>query len=182
MFSYHNKVTGKLRYVALLPFPFLSCTKILLYSSLLIHFVTRSTSSVMSGANTLAAMWATSGNDASQWKQAFEESPNSGVESISAASTLSRTEKRDGLRPRQLLQGCPSSHLLGPSMIQQHPIEWILQLLILFLAMHFQSALLNALSSNSYSSVQDSYLLLILLLIGKNDKQLAGWIVSISIQ
>ena len=94
MFSNHNKVTGKLQYVALLPFPNISFTKILLYSSLLIHFVTRSTSSVLSGANTLAAMWATPGNDASQRKQAFEESPNSGVESISAASTLSRTDKK----------------------------------------------------------------------------------------
>ena len=48
----------------------------------------------MSGANTLAAMWATPCNDASQRKQPFEESPNSGVESILAASTLSRTEKK----------------------------------------------------------------------------------------
>ena len=37
----------------------------------------------------------------------------------------------------------------------------------LFLAMHSQSDLLNALSSNSYSTAQDSYLLLILLLIGQ---------------
>ncbi len=136
----------------------------LAFPSLLIHFVTRSTSSVMSGANTLAAMWATPGNDASQRKRPFEESPNSGVESISAASSLTITIKRDGSRPPQLLQGCPSSLLLGPSMTQQHPIEWILQLLILFLAMHFQSALLNALSFNSYSNAQDSYLLLILFL------------------
>ena len=48
----------------------------------------------MSGANTLAAMWATPGNDASQRKRPFEESPNSGVESISAASTLSHTDKK----------------------------------------------------------------------------------------
>jgi hypothetical protein len=66
MFYYLNKVTGKLQYVALLHFPNISFTKILLYSSLLIHLVTRSTSSVMSGANTLAALCATPGNDASQ--------------------------------------------------------------------------------------------------------------------
>ena len=65
-----------------------------LHSSLLIYFVTRSTSSVLSGANTLAAMWATPGNDPSLQKQPFEESPNSGVESISAASYLSHTDKK----------------------------------------------------------------------------------------
>ena len=64
------------------------------FPSLLIHFVTRSTSSVMSGANTLAAMWATPGNDASQRKRPFEESPNSGVESTSAASSLSHYDKK----------------------------------------------------------------------------------------
>ena len=125
----------------------------------------------MSGANTLAAMWATPSNDASQQTQRFEESPSSGVESILAASSLPHADKK-GSRLPQLLQGCPSSHFLEPSMIQQHPIEWILQLLILFLAMHFQSELLNALSSNSYSSVQDSYLLLILLLIEKKTSNL----------
>ena len=51
--------------------------------------------------------------------------------------------KRVELRPTQLLQGCPSSLFLGPSMIQRHPIEWILQLLILFVAMHSQSARLE---------------------------------------
>ena len=68
--------------------------KLSLHSSLLIYFVTRSTSSVLSGANTLAALCATPGNDASQRKQPFEESPNSGVESISAASSLSHRDKK----------------------------------------------------------------------------------------
>ena len=48
----------------------------------------------MSGANTLAAMWAIPCNDASQWKRPFEESPNSGVESILSASSLSHTDKK----------------------------------------------------------------------------------------
>ena len=148
MFYYQNKVTGKQECVLPLPLPNTSLTKIV-FTFLFVHFV-RSTSSVMSGANTLAR------------KQPFEDSPNSGVESIFAASFLSQTDKK---RPLQLLQGCPSSLFLGWSMIQQHPIEWIFQLLILFIAMHSQSALLNALSFNSYSNAQESYLLLILLLI-----------------
>jgi len=81
--------------VALLYIPNISFTNILLYSSLLIHFVTRSTSSVMSGANTLATLCATTpGNHASQRKRPIEESPNSGVESISASSSLSHTDKK----------------------------------------------------------------------------------------
>ena len=64
------------------------------HCSFIIHVVTRSTSSVMSGANTLAALFATPGNDASQQKRPFEESPNSGVESISAASSLSHIDKK----------------------------------------------------------------------------------------
>ena len=94
MFYNLNKVSGKLLYVALLHFWNISFTKILFYSSLLIHVVNRSTSSVMSGANTLAALFATPGNEASQRKRPFEESPNSGVESISAASSLSHTDKK----------------------------------------------------------------------------------------
>jgi hypothetical protein len=49
----------------------------------------------MSGANTLATLCATTpGNHASQRKRPIEESPNSGVESISASSSLSHTDKK----------------------------------------------------------------------------------------
>ena len=112
-------------------------------------------------------MWATPGNDASQRKRPFEESPNSGVESTSAASSLSHYDKKRWIAATTAPPRMSQLTLVGTKHDPAASDRMDIAVVDFILAMHSQSALLNALSFNSYSNAQELYLLLILLPIGQ---------------